>query len=311
MVREMFEIYSKRQNPLLNKPIDPFEYDKLSEKFRIQVYHILRSSTGKLNRDGTGITARFWLKAHTTLCRELGRLTLGANNENLYLNCLNFILSDESINVLDGIDYLFNLIEKELNDLNDIERLHNSIEQRPEHAITELNRRFKENGIGYQFENGQLIRIDSQYIHQETVKPAIFLLGNNNFTGAQDEFLKAHEHYRNGMYKESIAEALKSFESTMKTICVRFRWEMNTGQTASKLIETLVKNELIPTYIMAHMNGLRSVLESGIPSLRNKTSGHGQGEVPIALPEHYAAYALHLTASNIVFLVECYSAKKH
>lgn len=223
---------------------------------------------------------------------------------------MTYILNADSNNVLDCIDFIFHSIEETFGRLKPGEANYNGITQNPKSAIKELNTRFKENSIGYQFENGQLVRIDSQYIHQEAVKPAISLLGNNNFTGAQDEFLKAHEHYRNGMFKESITEALKSFESTMKTICIRLNWEMNTGQTASKLIETLVKNEFIPTYIMAHMNGLRSVLESGLPSLRNRTSGHGQGEIPISLPEHYVSFALHLTASNIVFLVECYSAKK-
>jgi hypothetical protein len=43
-------------------------------------------------------------------------------------------------------------------------------------------------------------------------------------------------------------------------------------------------------------------LESGIPTVRNKTSGHGQGASYSQIPAHLAAYALHLSAANILFL---------
>jgi len=51
-----------------------------------------------------------------------------------------------------------------------------------------------------------------------------------------------------------------------------------------------------------HLAGLRMTLESGVPTARNKTSGHGQGVTPIEVSEEFASYVLNLTASNIVFL---------
>jgi len=51
-------------------------------------------------------------------------------------------------------------------------------------------------------------------------------------------------------------------------------------------------------------------MESGLPTLANRTSRHGQGVTPVEIPPHFAAYALHLVASNIVFLVECHKTKK-
>lgn len=50
------------------------------------------------------------------------------------------------------------------------------------------------------------------------------------------------------------------------------------------------------------MSGLRSLLESGVPTVRNRLSGHGQGEKPTEVPNYVAAYVLHMTASAIVFL---------
>ncbi|WP_390834051.1 DUF7014 domain-containing protein, partial [Calothrix parietina] len=51
-----------------------------------------------------------------------------------------------------------------------------------------------------------------------------------------------------------------------------------------------------------------SNLESGIPTVRNKNAGHGQGSQSIAVPQHFAAYQLHLTASTILFLLEAEKA---
>jgi hypothetical protein len=48
----------------------------------------------------------------------------------------------------------------------------------------------------------ELTRVDSQLIHSEVVRPALKLLNKPPFAGVQDEFLKAHEHYRKGDGKE-------------------------------------------------------------------------------------------------------------
>jgi hypothetical protein len=74
--------------------------------------------------------------------------------------------------------------------------------QSPDDAIEELNNRFRESGIGYQFESGEVVRVDSQFIHSDVVKPTLQILGNSQeFAGANDEFLSAHEHYRHQRFK--------------------------------------------------------------------------------------------------------------
>ena len=47
-----------------------------------------------------------------------------------------------------------------------------------------------------------------------------------------------------------------------------------------------------------------------MPTVRNRMGGHGQGKDRKQVPTHFAAFALHLAASNIVFLVESHVAKK-
>lgn len=51
-------------------------------------------------------------------------------------------------------------------------------------AIEELNQRFQEHNIGYQFQNGQLMKQTDQYVHEEVVLPALTLLMDPQFRGA-------------------------------------------------------------------------------------------------------------------------------
>lgn len=77
------------------------------------------------------------------------------------------------------------------------------------------------------------------------------------------------------------------------------------------LIDTVFSNDLISPEMKSHFNGLRSALESGVPTLRNQAGrgAHGQGSTPVEVPDYLAAYCLHMTAVNIVFLVEAHNAK--
>jgi hypothetical protein len=184
------------------------------------------------------------------------------------------------------------------------------VTQDPDSAIEELNRRFREHAIGYQYAKGILIRLDSQFVHAKVVKPALSLLNATGFDGPADEFMRAFEHYRHGRNKETVAEALKAFESTMKSICAERKWSYPPTATAKELMKVLFDKGLVPPMLESHFSNLRVAMESGLPAVRNKTSGHGQGPSPVELPAHFAAYSLHLTASNIVFLVEAHKALK-
>jgi hypothetical protein len=75
-------------------------------------------------------------------------------------------------------------------------------------------------------------------------------------------------------------------------------------------MDILFSKRLAPPEMESHFAGLRSAMESGLPTLANRTSRHGQGPTSVEIPSHYAAYALHLVASNIVFLIECHKAMK-
>jgi hypothetical protein len=124
------------------------------------------------------------------------------------------------------------------------------------------------------------------------------------FEGAQQEFLVAHQHFREGRTKESVAAATKAFESTLKAICEQREWAYDVKvDTSKKLIDIVVANGLVPSSLLSYFSGLRTALESGLPTIGNKTSRHGQGPTISEVPEPLAAFALHLCAASIVFLV--------
>jgi hypothetical protein len=185
------------------------------------------------------------------------------------------------------------------------ERRKHGITEDPDTAISTLNYRFQEHAIGYRYESGRIIRTDSEYAHAETVKPALQLLHEQGFHGAETEFMKAHEHYRKGNLDEAFGEALKALESTMKAICDAKGWKYEKDDTANKLIAKLFDCGLVPSNLQSQFAALRSTLESGVPTLANPER-HGDGTEPRSVPSYLVAYALHLTASAMIFLVEAH-----
>ena len=94
----------------------------------------------------------------------------------------------------------------------------------------------------------------------------------------------------------------------MKAICDARKWKFEKDKaTANTLIGILSEKGLVPKYSEEQLQNVSKCL-IGVATIRNKNAGHGAGAQPRDVPDHYAAYALHLAASNIVFLVECHRA---
>ena len=287
-----------------------YKYDELSKKFRVQVVWVLRGLVGEIFVLPVDRSS-FWEEIHKTFGEEMGLAALVNEGGTSESQCINFILMDPDV------EQILSLIEIVIRHIDaSIRSYFYPFKQRVsvlDNVISVLNQRFQENAVGYQYQHppGQIVRMDSQFLHAEVVEPAVSLLYDEGFTGALDEFLQAHKHYREGNNKEAISSALNAFESVMKTICEYRKWEFDAQKaTASALIKTLLDNNLIPSEMQSHFTGLRTTLESGVPAIRNKFAGHGQGSEPVEVPDYLASYALHLTASNIVFLVEAHKAFK-
>lgn len=290
------DIYSKRQKRLCGEVPDIYQYEAIPCKLRVQIIHIWRDAFG------VGSTNfRAYSHIYNVLCREYGVLAIG-RDEDSYEDCVcNHLLETQKVEeALDVIEVSFRYIDTSVR--SHPQAFDSTIEV--DDAIVELNQRFHEHRVGYQYESGQIIRVDSQYLHAEAVKPALTMLSDQMFEGANAEFLSAHEHYRAKKYKECLNDCLKAFESCLKAICDKQGWAYGGKDTADRLVAIVFKNKLIPDFMQSHFSELRKTLKAGVPTIRNELGGHGQGSQEVHVPGYIAAYALHLTASNILLLAK-------
>lgn len=301
------ELFHKRQKRLRGEYPDVYQYDELPDKLKVQIVHMWDETIGEDYSGGqwnpSSENRNYLETCYNILCKELGVFEL--NKDDTFLgntvsysqNISKYFLSEKNIEkALSVVELMVGFTKIFADQYPHGINISDTIE--------ELNQRFRENGVGYQYENDQIIRVDSEFIHAEAVKPALQLLSNPIYKGAQEEFLKSHEHYRHGRYDSALTDCLKAFESTMKIIIHKRSWVCDKNAASKKLIDCCLANELIPKFWTDQFNSLSNILTSSIGTPRNKLSGHGKGNDDIEVPEHLIQYVLHMTASTIVFLIK-------
>ncbi|MYA95836.1 MAG: hypothetical protein F4X91_05450 [Nitrospinae bacterium] len=294
----IYDIYARRKRSAEQTEPDVYQYKEIPGSVRVQLQRIFSKSIGTENQ--------IWSKIREILAQELGRDSL-ANQRYPQDDCLRFLRTEQNIDHwLSLVEILTEYIDTECRNYDYYKRKSEKIRQGAEDAIKELNFRFREAKLGYQYENGQIVRIDNQLIHAEVTKPALQLLSDLRFKGAEEEFLDAHSHFRAGEHEDCITNALKAFESTLRTICDLKKWQYPLNPRASDLLKVIRKEKLLPDYLDASFDQLSATLQSGLPKVRNQAGGHGQGTIPRETPDYIAAYALHLAASKIVLLLRAF-----
>ena len=309
------DIYSKRQKRLRGEFPDVYQYEDIPNELRNQIIFIFLDNFEDQ-------FSQIFIEVHKILCREYGWEELCPEhewkkrlswNEKIGYDSVagkqrreelrqqgelrQFFASEKKTErVIDVIELLFRYIEQYKADRNKEKKVNGSIK--------ELNIRFREHGVGYQYESGQIIKVDSQYVHSEVVRPVLNLLSDPMYQGANAEFLKAHDHYRKGDYESCIIECSKAFESVLKIICDHRGWGYNPKDTAKSLLEIVYGKGLLPTHTKSFFSGVRSGLEHGVPVIRNKYVAHGQGNQKKSVPDYMAENMLNLTASSILLLVK-------
>jgi hypothetical protein len=278
----MFTPFSKRARQEQGKGPDAYKYDELPDALKNQIIHICNELIAKLPKVFFRGGEAFFAGARQALFHELGLLRLTNRPRTAEEDVWNFFLQQQSVETcLDIIEIVFACVVAVV---QGDPHVHAGFGHELRQAADEINARFKEHSIGYEFREGRFIRIDSGFLHGEAVAPVMALLRHRRFG-------------------ECINECLKAFESTMKAICDKRGWSCNQTDTAKKLLAVCEQNGLFPAYMQSSLSGLRSVLES-VPTTRNKLSGHGQGTQQIQITEDTAAFVIHSAASNILFLAE-------
>lgn len=286
----LWNLFSKRAQRTRGEVPDVYGYQELPNPLRVQVVHIWSDWTWAQQHPYD-----FWERVTSAMRRERGVFQLCEGHRNSDLNefANGFLREADVERALDYLELSFAFARER------------GYPQQVMKCVEELNARLKEHGVGYEMIEGQMIRIDNTYLHQEAVKPALVLLQEQRFSGADAEFRGAHLHYREGRHEEALAESLKALESVLKVICESRGWAATSERlVASKLISRVFENELLPIYLQSEFTSVRALLESGVPTVRNREAGHGRGSAPRQVPPHLAAFALQSTAANILLLVE-------
>ena len=143
----------------------------------------------------------------------------------------------------------------------------------------------------------QVIRRDSQAMHETAIQPTLTLLAKPAFRAANEEFLAALKDYREGEYADCVAKCGSSFESVMKVVCDRKKWPYQQTDTALKLLDTIFEKAGMEPFFKDPI-----IL---VATMRNRlSSAHGAGTQQRNVPQHKAQYAVNATASAMLFLTE-------
>ena len=122
---------------------------------------------------------------------------------------------------------------------------------------------------------------------------------------------KAFRFRKDGENAEAISNAEKAFESTMAVICNELQYTIKgTKRSAGVYLTALRNNDFYPSYLNDHLTHICNTLDKGLPCVRNEHGGHGAGTASTYISDAFADYALHLAATNIVFLVDLFNEKK-
>jgi hypothetical protein len=318
---EEFELYSikKAREERESKPVI-YRYD-IPREFRVQVIYIWNDAIGSykerraLYRNLSTPNELwdmnwFWNSLVNELSRTYGLLNLGSGESNSKELCTNYLLKADTEKVLDMVLLSFHWIDTKIRTLSESQMKWYGLSKTPDEAIAELNHRFRQHSLGYRYENGQIVRIEDEYLYGEVTAPAIRFLSAEGFEGPSEEYLAAHEHYRKGHYDVAIQKASNAFESTIKTILVKREIiDPDDKSPANKLIRKFFDTDLIPKYLESAKENFINVMQE-LPTIRNKESAHGKGPLPTEVDQHVAAYALHISAAGILFLIQCHLASK-
>jgi hypothetical protein len=234
----VFETYSSRMAAAAKAGTpDVYIFDRLPPFLREQISQILTACIGpgwQVSSDQLGSSPpnanEEWERIAIIMRREVesfSKSILPYDARYAYGQCINYIKFGGDLTgmlslIAIGCQRMLDLAYS--SDPWGHQRAERGATEDPAEGVLELNERFLRAGIGYQFENGEVVRVDSQYVHAEVVKDALRLLHAPGFEGANDEFLKAHRHLREGNHRDCNTAALRAMENALKVICDARGW---------------------------------------------------------------------------------------
>lgn len=163
--------------------------------------------------------------------------------------------------------------------------------------IDELNMIFEEEGVGYRWAAGQIVRFDGEVTPREAIMPAIAALARGHFGAAESEFSEAAASFARGAWRDTTTHANAALESVLK---------IKTGRegTAGELINEALKQGLIPNYLGRTADAIAKIVHGVNATRSQQGSVHGLGDREPEADERLARLALTMTEALIEFLAD-------
>ena len=291
-----YEIFSKRQQRMQGETPDTYPSETIPDELRVQVLYIWGKVWGKANyNDYFGMFQLSELARDAfnfiemTLREEYGVLSLDEDNDpdedsyDLYRAVRDFLRETEDTNkVIDVIEVSFRYIDQEIRDKFYVPTAdvldkafgtsHRDISPdsiSPDEAIDLLNRRFHEHNVWYQYESGQIVKVDSPDIHSEVVKPAEELPNKTQQTVNRDTMNNENKKIFIGHGRSDIWLRLKDFlENTLELPYEEFNRIPQAGKTTTDRLKKILESCCIAFLIMTgedeHKNGTLHARENVI-----------------------------------------------
>jgi hypothetical protein len=138
----------------------------------------------------------------------------------------------------------------------------------------------------------RVVRVDDEVAHTEAILPALSVLTDPDYSGANDEVRKALEDYRKGDFEDCLVKCGSAFESVLKVLCRKNGLPLDeTKDTAGPLLDRVLPHSWLDT-------GTFKEPLIAIARLRNRLSAaHGGGSKVRTVPRHVAQYSLTSTAA--------------
>ena len=191
----MYKLFSERKKEQQGLVSDVYVYDSFPEPFRNQFFAILKRLFNEQNlRIGwRSIEEDVWEPLCESFAQEKGLKAIYYRSGSLPNTSSAFeYYADRAENedFLDLLDFSFSAFI----DCEEVREVFG--DEAVNDAIEELNYRLKQHSLGYEFIDGHLIEKTNEHIHKEIIKPAIYLLSEKEFEGANEEFFNAFECYK-------------------------------------------------------------------------------------------------------------------
>lgn len=294
----LLPLFSRRKRQADYAGIDVFTYDTIPPKVRVQLFMNVWEAMGAVSDDYNNTPLDLARLIVKELREELGTNNLtGDYNRDEAAELESWFLNIASTSdILDTLE-LWCLVAGTRADTEGWRG-----KEQYEDNVARVNARLLEAGIGYAITEGMVVEKANELLHTEAVLPALHLLAERRFSSANEEYREAHRAFRAGEYEDCITDCLKAFESVMKVIAVEQGWSVPATASAKVLIAALFEHEFVPSFMRSQFDGLRSLLESSVPTTRNRAGGHGKGAEEWVIPPSLAALQLHQTGALIVFL---------